>query len=146
MSFLGYTTKDVECYPLAASGPTVASPATAWTWGSWVEIVPGNTMTVDFVITHFVALEFPTAAVDTRHQTVFQLGVGAAGSEVAIISIPVTWLIDSAVGHLAPWIFPLPTPRKITANSRVAIRVAHSAAVASTFGGCKIVYVKLPYT
>jgi len=147
MSYLGYTTKNIECYPLAASGPTVASPATAWAWGSWVEIVPANTITSDFVITHLIALEDPaTPAVDTRIQTVFQLGIGDAGSEVVIISIPVTFLIDSKVGHVAPWIIPLPVPRKVAANSRVAIRVTDSVATAFTYGGCKIVYIKLNYT
>lgn len=146
MSFLGYTTKNVECYPLAASGPTCASPATAWTWGTWVELVPINTITVDFVITHLVALEDPVAALDTRHQTVFQLGIGTAGSEVVIASIAVTWLIDSAAGHLAPWSFPLPVPRKVAANSRVAIRCTDSIAAIRTYGGCKIIYVRLPYT
>jgi len=146
MSFLGYTTKDIKCYPLAASGPTVASPATAWAWGSWVELVPANAITVDFVITHLIALEDPVAAVDVRHQAVFQIGIGSAGAEVAIISIPVTYLIDSAVGHLAPWVFPLPAPRKVNANSRVAVRVTDSIAAVRTYGGCKIVYIELPYT
>jgi len=146
MSYLGYTTKNIKCYPLAASGPTVASPATAWQWGSWVELVPAGTITVDFVITHFVLLEDPVAAVDARHQAVFELGVGASGSEVAIIDIPVTYLIDSAVGHLAPWIIPLPVPRKVNANSRVAIRCTDSIAAIRTYGGVKIVYIELPYT
>ena len=145
MPFEGYTTKDVECYPLLASGPTPASGATAWAWGSWLELVPVNTIASNFVITHLVALEDPVAAIDTRHQAVFQLATGLAGSEVVIASIPVTYLIDSAVGHLAPWIFPLPAPRYVAANARISIRCTDSIASARTYGGCKIVYIKLPY-
>lgn len=144
--YAGYTTKDVECYPLAAAGPTVASLVTAWAWNStWTQLVPVSTIAVDFVITHFIALEDPVAAVDARHQVVFQIGTGTAGSEVVRASIPVTYLIDSAVGHLAPWIFPLAIPRQIAANSRVAIRVTDSIAAIRTYGGCKIVYIRLPY-
>jgi len=146
MSFLGYTTKDIKCYPNAAAGPTIASPATAWAWSGWTELVPADTITSDFVITHVVLLEDPVAAVDTRHQMVIELGVGGAGSEDTIVSIPVTYLIDSAVGHTAPWVIPLPVPRKVSANSRVSIRVTDSVAAARTYGGVKIVYIELPYT
>lgn len=146
MTYLGYTTKAIECYPLSAAGPTIVSSATAWAWpASWTELVPVNTIAVDFVITHFIALEFPTGSVDARHQTLFQIGTGTAGAEVVIASIPVTWLIDSAVGHLSPWIFTLAVPRKVTANLRVAIRVTDEMAVAYTYGGCKIMYIRLPY-
>lgn len=146
MAYDGYTTKEIECYPLLAAGPTCASVATAWTWpASWTELVPVNTITSNFVIVAFVALEFPTGSTDTRHQTLFQIGTGSAGSEVAIASIPVTWLIDSTVGHLSPWVFPLAIPRYVAANLRVAIRVTDEMAVAYTYGGCKIMYIRMPY-
>lgn len=146
MAYLGYTTKEIKCYPLLAAGPTVASVATAWTWpASWTQLVPVNTITSNFVIVGFVALEFPTASVDSRHSTLFQIGTGTAGAEVVIASISVTWLIDSLVGHLSPWVFCLPVPRYVTANLRVAIRVTDEMAVAYTYGGCKIMYIELPY-
>ena len=146
MPYEGYTTKEIECYPLAAAGPTVVSSATAWAWpASWTELVPVNTITAAFAIIGFTALEFPTGSIDARHQTLFQIGTGAAGSEVVVASIPVSWYIDSAVGHCSPWVFPLAVPRYAAANLRVAIRVTDEMAVAYTYGGCKIMYIKLPY-
>lgn len=146
MAYLGYTTKEIECYPILAAGPTVVSTAVAWTWpASYTQLVPVNTIAVDFVITHFVTLEFPTASLDARHQTLFQIATGTAGAEVNIASIPVTWLIDSLVGHLSPWIFPLVVPAYVVANKRVAIRVTDEMAVAYTYGGCKIMYIRMPY-
>jgi len=146
MAYLGYTTKEIECYPLAAAGPNVVSSGVAWGWpAAWTELVPVNQIAVDFVITHFISLEFPTAATDVRHQTLFQIGTGLAGFEVLRVSIPVTWYIDSGVGHCAPWVFCLPIPRQIDANSRVAIRVTGEIALAATYGGCKIMYIRLPY-
>lgn len=146
MPYLGYTTKEIECYPLAAPGPTIVSSATAWAWpAAWTELVPVNTIAVDFVITHFISLEFPTGSTDVRHQTLFQIGTGTAGAEVVVASIPVTWLIDSGVGHLSPWMFPLVVPRQVIANKRVAIRVTDEMAVAYTYGGCKIMFIRLPF-
>lgn len=98
------------------------------------------------MVTHLVALEDPVAAVDTRQQVVFQLGVGSPASEVPIVSIPVTYYIDSAVGHLAPWVFPLPSPRFVSGLSRVAIRCTDNISAIRSYGPVKIVYNPLPYT
>ena len=146
MAYEGYTTKEIKCYPLAAAGPTIVSSATAWAWpAAWTELVPVNTIASNFVIISFTSLEFPTASLDARHQTLFQIGTGAAASEVAVVSIPVSWYIDSGVGHCSPWVFPIVVPRYVALNTRVAIRVTDEMAVAYTYGGCKIMYIELTY-
>jgi len=146
MAYNGYTTKEIKCYPVLAAGPTIVSSATGWTWpASWTELVPASTITSNFAIIGLTALEFPTASTDARHQTIIQIGTGAAISEVVIASIPISWYIDSGVGHCSPWIFPLVIPRYVVANLRVAIRCTDEMAVAYTYGGVKIMYVELPY-
>ncbi len=47
---------DHDVYPVLASGPDPATGSTAWTWGSWVELVPVNTITTPFAIEGLTAL------------------------------------------------------------------------------------------
>jgi len=78
-----------------------------------------------------------------RYEGVIQLGTGPAGSETPIISLPVTFLADTFVDHLPEKnIYPLPIPRRVPANTRVAVRVADSGAVALTWGPIKIRYIE----
>jgi len=135
----GYTTSDIKCYPLAASGPTIGSGASAWTFGSWVEVVPANTITVDFSLLAVICFIDPAAAIDVRHEGLLEIGIGAAGSEVTIVQVPFSYFIDSAAGHCMEQVIEI-YPRKIPANSRVALRIADDVASALTYGGCKIQY------
>jgi hypothetical protein len=134
------TTRNYKSYPAAAAGVTAASGTSAWTFGSWVELVPVNTITSIFYIAALIGLEEPTAPVDVRHEVVAEIGTGAGGSEVVIISIPVDTFIDSAVGHLASWYLMLPEPKEVAANTRIAVRVADEEAAARTYGPFKIFY------
>lgn len=45
-----------RCYPTLANGVTVAGGAGAWELGSFVEIVPINTLTEDFDV-HYISVE-----------------------------------------------------------------------------------------
>ena len=72
----GYTVKDIKVYPDGSAGVSCSSTATAWQWGSWVELVPASTITNDFVITH-VKFNIPDM---TEGQLDF--GVGGSGSDV----------------------------------------------------------------
>lgn len=139
---LGYTNIEVKCYPLASSGPTIASGATAWAFGSWVEVVPVNTITVDFMLYAVVCFIAPTAAIDVRHEGLLEVGIGASESEVTIVQIPFDYFIDTAAGHCMEQLISLMPPLKVPANSRVALRIADDVASALTYGGCKIQYVE----
>jgi len=141
-----YTDDKINSYPTTSTGVQPVSSATAWVWGSWVELVPANTITSDFDITDINFLFDPVGLTkDVRYQAVIQIGVGAAGSETPIISLPVHFLSDTLVDHVPDnQVVFLPVPRRIPANSRVAVRVANDGAVALTYGPIKIRYIKAP--
>jgi len=142
-----YTTDLIKCYPYLATGVSPVSSSAAWNWpASWTELVPVNTITFDFDICAINWLYPPaeTTALDTRYQGVIQIGVGGAGAEASIISVPVTFLIDTKAEHVpSKQICTLPIPRRVPANSRVAVRVTDSLAAALTWGPIKIQYVEI---
>jgi len=139
---LGYTTAEIKCYPLASEGPTVVG-GMSWGFGAWVQVVPANIINVDFMLLGITCFIDPTETIDDCLESLLEVGVGAAGSESTIVQIPFTWFIDSAAGHCMEQVIPIMPPRKIPANSRVAIRIASGGLVIyATFGGCKIQYVE----
>ena len=144
-----YTTSLVKSYPYLATGVNITSSVTAWTWpASWTELVPANAITNVIDINAITCIE-PVAegtSLDVTYQGVIQIGKGTAGAEVSIISIPVTFLIDTKAEHIPfKMIFTLPIPVRVAANTRIAIRVTDSLAGALTWGPIKIQYIKGVY-
>lgn len=140
---MGSTTNRYLSYPAAAAGISLVSPTTAWSFGSYVELVPLNGITVDFYICGFVWLTFPTYTVDTTVETIFEIATGAVASEVLAVQFPSTWRIDSAAGHMPLPQIILPEPKLIAANTRLSARVANSGTVAATYAGFKLLYQRV---
>ena len=109
-------------YPVLATGTTVTG-AGANIKGAWAEIIAAAAITEDFWI---VGLQATLNAVD---EYMLDLGVGAGGAEVALITnLPVEMdtRVVTAVGetdriHAAAL---LPYPIRVAANSRIAARLA----------------------
>ena len=109
-------------YPALATGTTVTG-AGANIKGAWAEIIAAAAITEDFWI---VGLQATLNAVD---EYMLDLGVGAGGDEVALITnLPVEMdtRVVTAVGetdriHAAAL---LPYPIRVAANSRIATRLA----------------------
>ena len=141
----GYVTAEVKAYPLAAAGPTVLTAATVWGFGAWVEVMPADTVAVDFELAAVVSLIEPVALLGTRLEGLLEVGIGASGSETTIVQLPFDWYYGTAAGHCMEQYIPLTPPRKIPANSRIALRAAFTNSPTSpftaTFGGCKVHYV-----
>lgn len=136
------TTATYKCYPSAAAGISRASSgSTAWSNSAYTEVVPASTITSTFYIAGITLMYPNTAGVDTTQEVELDLATGSGGSETVIITIPLSYRIDSAVGHHSVIWIPLAEPREVAANSRVAVRVRQSLATTSiTFSGIKIAY------
>jgi len=106
-------------YPRNATDVSVSGTTTQWAWGSWIEIIPVNTITETFWIIG-LAMTYYTQPV----ATIVQLGKGASGSEAAIADFKTRLFIDS-------WLT-LPIPIRVAANTRIAARVAQLGATAQT--------------
>lgn len=126
--------------PAAATGLAPASSATAWLYGSWVQASASlgtdiYVMGLTFQITNVPAL-------DTTVQQLFEIGIGAGGSEVTKVQIPYSFRADDLTGyyHTRAYNIFLPEPFTIVAGTRVAVRVTDSLASAITYGGVKIWY------
>jgi len=136
-----YTTKEIKIYPPAAGGAIAASGTAIWAWGSWVELVPANTITSDFLILGVVYDQYYAISESVSWQV--QLGVGAAGAEAPIASVAGTHYYYSASGWGDFPFYPLIIPRKVPANSRVAVRATDDDPSAYNHR-VRIQYVELP--
>lgn len=137
------TTNRYLSYPAAAAGISKASSgSTAWSFSTYIEIVPVNTITATYYIAGFTWMwHTPTQAADITHEVLFELATGAGGSEVLIIQIPSSARCDTAVGNVPSNFVMLPEPKQIAANTRISMRVAQSlATTVHTYTGVKIWY------
>jgi len=123
-----------KTYPLLADPVTLTSSASAWTYGSYAEIVPADTITSDFWITGIEASN-PSAA----DNYVICIATGGAGAETDIIEVPVTRTDITAAGVIMSVIIPVNPPVKVSANTRISGRSASKAANANTID-VKILY------
>lgn len=109
-----------KAYPENADGVNVTSSTSDWAFGSWVEIIPANTITETFWI--FGAVENTLSlAIDG----ILQIGIGGAGSEVAIMDIKFAHTFHIHTRTNQPMV-------KVAANTRVAARVATEGTSAKT--------------
>jgi len=136
-----YTTKDIQIYPLLDRPVVFSSAATAWTWGGWIEVIPPNTITADFLI---AGILITIGNPDVAREFDIQIGVGVAGQETPIITWSgshVYWSTSGAISFFTTTAFSI--PRKVPANSRIAVRAADSIATPLRYR-CKIQFIKLP--
>lgn len=103
---------------------SVATPAVANTFSSWLELFAANVITSDFLIVAVMIRPDHTSAVNAE----VELGKGAAGSEETIASV--CW---EPIGAKENICFSLPNPIKVAANTRIAGRVKHSSASALAY-------------
>lgn len=114
--------KGQQCYPDLDDAITVASSASAWTYGAYVEIIPVNTITSDFDI-HWLNI----SAISANDEYEVQFATGLAGAEVniACASFERT-AVQSQEGSIS-----MQGPI-IPANTRVSARLASKAAAANS--------------
>lgn len=116
------TTAVAVIRPSLATQLTVTASATAWTLGAWAEIAAAN----DLVAHALVAVMIARASGGNLYQIEF--GTGAAGAETVVGRVPATPNTTGGEPYL-----PIVPPIQITANARVAARVA-SDGVSATIG------------
>jgi len=136
------TTRAYKAHPAAAAGISRATLATpAWGNSTWTEVVAANAITSTFYIAGVTWMwHTPLAVVDTTYEFEICLGTGAGGSEVEVIVIPASVRSDTAVGQMSSNFYPLPEPKEVAANTRIAVRLRYSVAASVTLTGIKILY------
>jgi len=145
-----YTDKEIKVYPeladsVVAQAPA-ASPITEYgDWGSWVEVVPANGITEDFLLLAVFAdvRRVPTGpSFPLRWQV--QLGKGDPGAETPIFTA--RGIIsggDTSGQRPSTEVFPLSVPQYVPANTRIVARACHQINSPQNYG-VKILYVELP--
>jgi hypothetical protein len=106
--------------PFSADSVTVTNSATAWANSSYVELTPG--LRDDIYINRVIV--GPSAA----SQFEIDIATGAAGSEVVQ-----TTVAGQAVSLTGNSVIDLPAPLKVSANTRIAMRIRTSLTTAGTW-------------
>ena len=125
--------------PQAAAGAAPVTGASAWQWGSWVDLLPnGHPYPIAVTGVAFQVTNIPAA--DTTVEQLLELGTGVAGAEVAVAQVPHSFRQDTAVGYyeMPALAFLFPEPIRVRANVRVAVRATNSIAQAVTIAGVKL--------
>lgn len=114
-------------YFLIPAGPSVGTnvvgPASANTYGNWVELVASAP--ADLFI---LGLGFAWANQSNNYYQI-DIGVGASGSESSVGELRVGSIPGSTSSH-PPVILPFPIP--VASGSRIALRIAYSGTLATT--------------
>ena len=111
-----------------AAGTSLASSASANTYGSWVEMVASTSAAL------FIVGVVLNTASDATNMAYLQLdlGVGAGASEVSVGEFYATSPVDTTTGDPPVWqgqpLFPIP----VAAGVRIAARMADAEAAANT--------------
>ena len=106
--------------PFSANSATVSNSATAWANSSYVELTPG--LQDDIYINRVIV--GPSAA----SQFEIDIATGAAGSEVVQ-----TTVAGQSVSNTGNSVIDLPAPLRISANTRIAMRIRTSLTKAGTW-------------
>jgi len=125
------TSTAMKVAPAGANPPSVNPTASAWTYGSWVEIIAATSAPTAIAGIFLGASTFSSMPME------WQIGVGPAASEVAIH----TWRTfgPSSAGIAAPiYLFPVPVGA-IAAGTRVSLRV-RTAGGSGTFSAGLLYY------
>jgi len=125
--------------PAAAAGISVTTNATAWVLG---EATLSTGLTSDIYVIGLAFQVTNTPALDTTHETLFQIRTGGVGSEVVQIQIPYSHRPDTLVGYYSDSTLKvfLPEDFLIPANTRISVTAACSLASAITYAGIKLMY------
>jgi hypothetical protein len=129
----GLTQHNLAATPSAsAPGTTVTAHATINTKGSWVELITATTFPV-FGVTLMISSD-GTAA--TQVANLYDLGVGAAASEVVLISNLLNTSPPTGAG-MKPYFFPIYIPKgaRIAARKQSNITVKTGSVVIFCHGG-----------
>jgi hypothetical protein len=118
-------------------GLQVASAASSWGYGSWVEL-QRTTEAVSILGISYQWTSIPTA--DTTESHLIEVGTGAAGAESAQLQVSSNHRSDTAVGYyLQTFQMFFPEPRSISAGTRVSIRAADSSSSARTYQAVRLI-------
>jgi hypothetical protein len=109
-------------YPVLAAPVTLTTAAQAWTFGSYIEIVPINTITSTFDL-HFAMV----GNISNNGDYVLSIAKGAISSEVLIAQTAFTRTTNQDRGSYFPVITSIQA-----ANTRIVGRLASSVAGATT--------------
>ena len=112
----------VNVYPTLANAITVTSSSSAWTHGSYAEIVPVDTIS-DAIFVDSVVVEVPSAAGTYQ----IDLATGAAASEVVVSTV--RFAAGHASNHMS---LVIPIRKKVLKNVRISARCASKVASAKT--------------
>jgi hypothetical protein len=118
------------------AGLIVTSAASAWGYGSWVQIIQTSEACSILGVT-YQWTSIPS--VDTTESHIFDIGTGAAGGEAVKIQVTSNHRSDTAVGYYLSTIqWFLPEPYSVSAGTRLAVRVADSSTSARTYQGFRL--------
>lgn len=137
------TTNRYLSYPSAAAGISKASSgSTAWSFSTYIELVPVSTITSTFYIYNFTwAWHTPIDLADTTREVLFEIATGLAGSEVKILEVAGSFRCDTLVGYVPSNVVTFPEPKQVAANTRISFRLAQNlATTVFTYSGIKIGY------
>jgi hypothetical protein len=137
------TTNRYLAYPAAAAGIVKASSgSTAWSFSTYIEIVPVNTITSTYYLYQFQwCWPTPPSLADTTYETLFEIATGLAGSEVKIAEVTGSFRGDTLAGYMPLAMVTFPEPKQIAANTRISCRLAQSlATTVYTYSAIKIGY------
>lgn len=123
----------------AAVNTNVVIPASAWTYGSWVQLIAsavGNVAIAGISIGPIAAGSYSDNAIE------FQIGTGAPGSEAAIGTIKI-YGTNSGAGS-GPDVYMLPVPLGgIVNGDKVSIRAQYGSALTATIPVALLYYSNL---
>lgn len=127
------TTSAIKCIPTGADAKTVTSGSSQYGFGSWVEFIAADAVSADFVP---IGISVRADGVNQNFGGSLQIGYGSTGNEVSIYQMympylsAITWKVFTRTLFLS---------KKISAKSRVAIRVKDYSSNASDYK-IKLVY------
>lgn len=130
-----YTTKALKVHPDNVAPVLLVSSGTAWTYGSYVEIVPANTIASDIII---IGMKI-TRDVATTGEWQVKLASGVAGSEIAVMDFVGDSEDDTNAGSISF----TPIPVKVSANVRLSAKVSDEETITRNYR-VKILYHELP--
>ena len=127
--------------PADAAGLSI-TPGLLWAFSAWTEVFPASDFpSADVTLLGMTCLyQRSSIGADNTREMLFSIGVGAAGSEVEKIQLPMSARTDSVAGHFLgpmPMVF-LPEPYLIPAGTRVAMRMAVADTTTFTYSGIKV--------
>lgn len=132
-------TYPVLAYPSAEGAISVVSNSSSWVFGAWATVCTKTQFTSYLISLNWQLTQAGVA--DTTHEILFEIGIGSIGDEATIAQIPVALRPDSLVGFYANQNeFCFPEMIYIPPRSRIAVRVANSAASAITYNGVKVLF------